>query len=338
MSIFEYNRPFELESGASLSKLTLAYTTFGKLSANKNNVVWVLHALTANANPMEWWPGLVGSGCLLSPEKYYIVCANMLGSCYGTTGPESINPETGTQYGMDFPQITIRDMVKAYELLREYLSLEKIFLGIGGSMGGQQLLEWNIMNPGLFENNCLIATNMRHSAWGIAFNAAQRMAMEADPTLYQKTAGAGLLGLKAARAIAMLSYRNAAIFRKKQTDTVAKMDGFKAESYLRYQGEKLGKRFSPQAYWFLTKAMDSHHIGRGRKAVRKELKKVKANTLVISIKNDLLFSFKEQRFMASGFKNGRFELIESYYGHDGFLIETAKLSTLIEGFIYGPER
>ncbi len=333
VSILEHNQQFSLECGSTLPKLEIAYTTHGSLSATKDNVVWVFHALTANANPLEWWPGLIGKNYLLNPDKYFIVCANILGSCYGSTGPDSINPDTGKKYGMDFPLITIRDMVHTHELLRAALGIDSIYLGIGGSMGGQQLLEWNVINPSLFKNSCLIAANMRHSAWGIAFNSAQRLAMEADQTLHTKKDGAGKKGLKAARAIAMLSYRNATIYRKKQTDTEDKIDGFKADSYQNYQGEKLCNRFTPHAYWFLTKAMDSHNVGRNRKAIRKELKQVKSNALVIGIKTDLLFSYIEQQFMAKCFKNGRFELIESLYGHDGFLIETDKISSVLQAFL-----
>ncbi len=333
VSVCKYNQEFSLECGSTLPKLEVAYTTHGSLSTNKDNVVWVFHALTANANPLEWWPGLVGKDFLLNPDNYFIVCANILGSCYGTTGPGSINPATGQKYGMDFPLITIRDMVNAHELLRKELGIDSIYLGIGGSMGGQQLLEWNVMNPSLFKNSCLIAANMRHSAWGIAFNSAQRLAMEADQTLHSKEEGAGRNGLKAARAIAMLSYRNATIYRKKQTDTEDKIDGFKADSYQYYQGEKLCNRFTAHAYWYLTKAMDSHNVGRNRKAIRKELKQVESNVLVIGIKTDLLFSYIEQKFIAANFKNGKFELIESLYGHDGFLIETDKISDLIKGFL-----
>jgi len=335
VSVLEHNQQFSLECGSTLPKLEIAYTTHGALSANKDNVVWVFHALTANANPLEWWPGLIGEDCLLTPNKYFIVCANMLGSCYGTTGPDSIDPATGKKYGMDFPLITIRDMVHAHELLRVALGIDNIYLGIGGSMGGQQLLEWNVINPFLFKNSCLIATNMRHSAWGIAFNSAQRLAMEADPTLHTKNDGAGRKGLKAARAIAMLSYRNAHIYRKKQTDTEDKIDGFKADSYQNYQGEKLCNRFSPHAYWYLTKAMDSHNVGRNRKAIRKELKQVKSKALVIGIKTDLLFSYIEQKIIANCFKDGRFKLIESLYGHDGFLIETNKIKYLLKDFLTG---
>ncbi len=334
LEVFGYDRQFRLEGGASLPELEIAYTTHGKLSPARDNVVWVFHALTANANPLEWWPGLIGENDLINPKEHFIVCANMLGSCYGTTGPDHINPETGEKYGLDFPLITVKDMVKAHKLLQEHLGIDKIHLGIGGSMGGQQLLEWAITDDTLFENICLIATNAKHSAWGIAFNTAQRMAMEADPTLQYNYDGSGEQGLKAARAIAMLSYRNQSTYRKTQTDTEdEKLDGFRASTYQYYQGEKLVKRFTPHAYWHLSKAMDSHNVGRDRKSVRKALRTVTANTLAIGIKSDILFQYQEQKFIAQNIKGSTFRLLDSLYGHDGFLIETEVIGKHIQEFL-----
>src|SRR6476620_8319503 len=172
-ALFNYNHTFLLESGRSLPRFHLTYTTLGTLNANGNNVVWVFHALTANSDPSEWWYGLVGSDKLFDPERYYIVCVNMPGSCYGSLGPLDDDPETGAPYYHDFPLFTTRDMIRAYQHLRTYLGIQKIYIGIGGSMGGQQLLEWAIEEPDLFEHIVLLATNAFHSPWGIAFNATQ---------------------------------------------------------------------------------------------------------------------------------------------------------------------
>lgn len=333
VKIHQHNQSFDLECGTTLRELEIAYTTYGTLSEAKDNVVWVFHALTANADPVEWWPGLVGDGFIINPDEHFIVCANMLGSCYGTTGPESIDPDTGQVYGMDFPNVTVKDMVKTHQVLQEALGIEKISLGIGGSMGGQQLIEWAVEDPGLFDHICTIATNARHSAWGIAFNESQRMAMKVDPTLFEKHEAAGNQGLEAARAIAMLSYRNQKTYRKAQTDPEHKIDGFKASSYQRYQGEKLRKRFSAHAYWRLSKAMDSHNIGRGRKSTSKALKLIKANTLSIGIKSDILFPYSEQKYIAKKVKGAVFGLVESLYGHDGFLIEAAAITQHIDKFL-----
>ena len=333
LEVFKYEHQFDLEGGGSLPGLEIAYTTYGTLSPAKDNVLWVFHALTANSDPFEWWPGLVGEQDLFNPNDYYIVCANMLGSCYGTTGPGHINPDTQGKYGHTFPTITIKDMVQAHKLLKQHLGIEKIYLGIGGSMGGQQLLEWAVEENNLFENICVIATNARHSAWGIAFNTAQRMAMEADPTLFSTSDDAGQKGLKAARAIAMLSYRNQNTYRRTQTDFEDKIDDFKASSYQYYQGDKLVKRFSPHAYWCLSKAMDSHNVGRGRKSVRQALKAIQSNTLVLGIRSDILFPFAEQKFIAKNIKGAVFQMVDSLYGHDGFLIETTAIEKHITEFL-----
>jgi homoserine O-acetyltransferase len=202
---FIYNHPFTLENGYTLPSHQLAYTTYGKLNESRDNVIWVFHALTANSAPAEWWEGLVGSGKLFNPENYYIVCANMPGSAYGSIGPLDINIETSEPYYHDFPFFTTRDMIRSYQLLKDSLGIRKIYVGIGGSMGGQQLLEWAIDEPTLFSNIIPIATNAFHSAWGIAFNASQRMAIEADCTWDKRSDNAGMEGMKVARSMALLS-------------------------------------------------------------------------------------------------------------------------------------
>ena len=179
-SIFSSQKPLTLESGYVLPEYHLAYTTYGKMNEKKDNVVWIFHALTANSVPTEWWPGLAGEGKLFDPEKYFIVCVNMPGSCYGSIGPFDTNPASGQTYFHDFPFFTPRDMIRSYQPLKEFLGIEKIKIGIGGSMGGQQLLEWAIEEPELFEYIFPIGTNAQHSPWGIALNASQRMCIEAD--------------------------------------------------------------------------------------------------------------------------------------------------------------
>jgi homoserine O-acetyltransferase len=325
--VYLYNAPFSLEGGGSLPELRIAYTTYGTLSEKKDNVIWVAHALTANANPAEWWPGLIGEGCIINPEEHFIVCANILGSCYGTTGPGDV--KNGSKAGLDFPAITIRDMVNAHVLLRKHLNIDTIALGIGGSMGGQQLLEWAVLEPHLIKKLCVIATNARHSAWGIAFNTAQRMALEADPTFFSHTAEGGKKGLEAARAIGMLSYRNQQTYNATQTDEEARLDQYKAESYQRYQGQKLSKRFDAHAYYYLSKAMDSHHLGRDRGSLEEVLASIKSDTLVIGIATDLLFPVTEQEFIAKHIPRASFAVISSFYGHDGFLIEAKELTEIL---------
>ncbi len=329
---FKYQHPFPLESGEELASFELAYTTLGELNNDKTNVVWICHALTANSEPEEWWPGLVGVGKVFDPEKHFIVCANMLGSCYGSTNPRSIRPGSEESFGHDFPFLTIRDMVHSMDLLRKDLGIERIQLGAGGSMGGQQLLEWNIMQPDLFENFFVIGTNAVHSPWGIAFNEAQRMALEADPTLWDKSPGSGKKGLEAARAVAMLSYRNYQAFDKTQQDDPDKLYNFRASTYQQYQGQKLSKRFDSQSYYCLTRAMDSHNVGRGRGSVEDALKLIKARALVVGIESDYLFPPNEQRRIAASLKLSHYLEISTPFGHDGFLIEWDLLDDMVRSF------
>ncbi|MEO8583470.1 MAG: homoserine O-acetyltransferase, partial [Flavitalea sp.] len=320
--IFHYNNPFTLESGVMLPKLHLAYTTHGTLNDKKDNVVWVFHALTANSDPAEWWPGLVGEGKIFSPSKYFIVCVNMPGSCYGSIGPFHINPLTDQPYYHNFPMFTPRDMIRSYKHLKDFLGIDKILIGIGGSMGGQQLLEWAIEEPEVFEFIFPIATNARHSPWGIAFNASQRIAIENDVTWKEKNAAAGLNGMKTARSIALLSYRSYETYAIGQAEKDnEKTNDFNSESYQRYQGDKLSWRFNAFSYYTLSKSMDSHNVGRGRNSIREALSRITAKTLCIGIRTDILFPLEEQQFLSSSISDAGFRAIESIFGHDGFLLE-----------------
>lgn len=323
-----------LESGATLPSVTIAYHTFGQLNARRDNVIWVCHALTANSDVADWWEDLLGPGRALDPERHFIVCANMLGSCYGTTGPDSIDPNTGTAYKDAFPLITIRDIVHVHQLLAKHLEIETIRLLIGGSMGGQQALEWAIDQPQRIKQLCVLATNARHSAWGIAFNEAQRMALTADGTRYENGPEAGKAGLIAARAIAMLSYRHFRTYAGTQTDAdINKIDGFRASSYQQYQGLKLWNRFSPFAYWSLSKSMDSHNVGRNRGSLESALQRIQAQTLVIGIDTDILFPLEDQAEIVRQVGKARLSVIHSDFGHDGFLTEAAKVSRLLRPFL-----
>ncbi|HPA35675.1 MAG TPA: homoserine O-acetyltransferase [Chitinophagales bacterium] len=332
--ILTYNHPITLESGVTLPKVDIAYSTFGKMNADKSNVVWICHAFSANSNPTEWWPGMVGEGLFFDPEKYFIVCANMLGSCYGTTGPLSVNPETGKKYYKDFPIVTVRDMVQTLTILRKHLGIEKIFFACGFSMGGQQLLEFVIQEPDIFENILLGATNIKHSPWGIAFNESQRMAIEADGTFGQDSDDAGINGMKAARSIGLISYRNYKAYNKTQEDNDnTKLEHFKSSSYQRYQGDKLAKRFNAYSYYILSKAMDNHNITRGRGDAKDVLSAVKCNTLVLGITSDYLYPLEEQQLLASLIPHSLFVEINSDYGHDGFLIEDEQISKILGTFL-----
>lgn len=316
-----------------LPRFNLVYGTAGTLNAAADNVVWVCHALTGNADPTEWWGGLVGEGKFYNPNEHFIVCANILGSHYGSTGAFSLNPATNDRYYHDFPFVTIRDMVNTMELLRKYLKINRIHTCIGGSMGGQQALEWAVMQPNLIENLVLMATNAQHSAWGIAFNESQRMAIETDPTWKERRPDAGINGMKTARSIALLSYRHYETYVHKQTSPdTNKQDDFPASSYQRYQGEKLAKRFNAFSYWTLSKAMDSHNVGRGRGGTEAALRQIRSKTLVLGISTDILFPISEQKFLAHHIPGAVYAEMESIYGHDGFLVEYEALSQTLKEF------
>lgn len=331
--IFHYDQPFSLECGGQLPGFQLKYTTLGKLNPDRSNVIWVCHALTGNSDFTSWWGNLFTAGSPFDPTRYFIICANMLGGCYGSTGPLSLNPETGTPYFHDFPVLTNRDTVRAFDLLRQALGIERVHTLLGGSLGGQQLLEWAILQPEVFQHIVPMACNAFHSPWGIAFNEAQRMAIAADPTWKENEARAGIQGLKAARAIGMLSYRQYQAFVQTQSEkTNNTLDEFRAATYQRYQGEKLANRFNAFTYWVLSKMMDSHNVGRNRESVEKALNSIKAKTLVIGIDSDLLFPICEQQFLAAHIPHAQFETITSTYGHDGFLVELEQLKEVIHHF------
>ena len=335
MNYFTYEHPFELEGGESLPGITVAYHTYGRLDKDGGNVVWVCHALTANSDVGHWWPGVVGEKGAIHPDRYFIVCANILGSCYGTTGPLSTDARTGSPYYSNFPMITIRDMVKAHILLRKHLGIGHIHLLMGGSMGGYQALEWCVMERDVIRKLFLIATSPSESAWGIAVHTAQRLAIEADDTWCEASPRAGSKGLKAARAIGILTYRNYGIMVEKQSDPdTEKLDGFRASSYIEYQGDKLVNRFNAYCYWLLTKTMDSHQLARGRGGdVDAVLRTIRQPTLLIGITSDILCPLREQRHVAECMPDARMIEIDSAYGHDGFMVEGEKIATHLRAWL-----
>ncbi|RSK46173.1 homoserine O-acetyltransferase MetX [Hymenobacter perfusus] len=331
--VFRLPRALRLENGAVLPHVEVSYHTYGRLNATRDNVVWVCHALTANSDVLDWWPGLVGAGCHFDPQDWFIVCANVLGSCYGTTGPLTPDPATGKAPFQHFPLVTIRDMVAVHEALREHLALGRVHTLLGGSLGGQQAVEWAVQRPELFDNLVLLATSTRHSAWGIAFNEAQRLAIFADATYHEATPDGGAAGLRAARAVALLSYRSHSAYGQTQTDADdEKLDDFLASSYQRYQGDKLVARFDAYSYVALSRAMDTHHVGRGRGGVQAALGRIQARTLVLGITSDVLFPPSEQQLLARYIRGAMYAEMDSQYGHDGFLIETAQITHFLERF------
>lgn len=330
---FHYNQPFELESGKTLPGFQLRYTTLGKLNATRSNIIWVCHALTGSSDFTSWWSTLFADDSPFNPQDHFIICANMLGGCYGSTGPLSINPETGKPFYHSFPTLTNRDVVKSFDLLRAHLGFDKVHTLIGASLGGQQVLEWTIEKPEVFEHIIPIATNAFHSPWGIAFNEAQRLAIEADASWKENDERAGFNGLKAARAIGMLSYRHYTGFAQSQSEKSQHvLENFRAATYQRYQGEKLAKRFNALTYWLFSKMMDSHHVGRGKESIEEALRSIKAKALIISIDSDILFPPEEQAFLANHIPDAKLQTISSAYGHDGFLVEYKTFKQIIKEF------
>lgn len=321
---YTHTSSFILESGEKLDQLNIAFSDYGPRQADR--IIWVCHALSGSSEVLSWWPGLFGPGKIFDPQKDRIICANVLGSCYGTSGPSDLDKP------LEFPFLTIKDMVNAHQLLADHLGLKKIDLLIGASLGGQQALEWTLINPDFFESLILIATNAFHSPYGRAFNEVQRMALQADQTFGQKNGG--LPGLKAARAIAMLSYRSYDDFSLKQADSGNEADHFRAPAYVQYQGEKFLSRFNPYAYFYLSKAMDSHDILRGRTGgYCGVLKTISAKTLVVGIDSDTLFPVSEQEFLAANIPQACLRIIRSQHGHDSFLIDYDKLNEIISAFV-----
>lgn len=331
--VLSLEQPLPLECGGQLDGVQIAYHTFGTLNAARDNVVWVCHALTANADVLSWWPGLFGPGHYFDPADWFIVCANVLGSCYGTTGPATpVAPHHRPLYAA-FPRLTVRDLVAAHEQLRQHLGLAKIHTLIGGSLGGQQAVEWAVERPERFDHLVLLATNALHSPWGIAYNEAQRLAIQADCTYAGGGPEGGQLGLRAARATALLSYRSYAAYGRTQAEPDDALPAFfRAASYQQYQGDKLTARFNAYSYVALSHIMDSHHVGRGRGGVAAALARVRARTLVLGISSDGLFPPQEQQLLARLIPGAMYAEMESDYGHDGFLIETAQIAHFLERF------
>ena len=333
---YHHNSPVELESGEILPEVVIAYDTFGTLSEAKDNVIWVCHALTANSDVKDWWPNTVEEGRFLDPNKYFIVCANFLGSHYGTTSPLSINPTTGEKWYYDFPRITVRDMVTCHRLLAKHLGIDRVKLLIGSSIGGFQCMEWAVTEPDFMENLALIATTTNTEPWAAAFNESQRMAIRADGTWGQLRDDAGLDGMAVARSIALISYRGAPAYNATQQDRDNPTDAAferRAHTYQQHQGEKLRRRFNAFSYYRMTEAVDSHNIGRGRGSVANALRRIKARTLVVAISSDILFPVEAHIPMRQYIPDVEYHLIESSFGHDGFLVEHEKLNNIITNFM-----
>ena len=328
---------FAFEAGGTLDQIEIVYHTSPREYQQGDRVVWLCHALTANSDPLDWWPEMVGEGCCVNPNLDFVVCVNIFGSAYGTTGPRTTLHHTTPHYTtlhnpLDFPKFTVRDTARLFTLVREHLGIEQVDLLIGSSIGGFHALEWAIMEGERIRHAAFIATAPRVSPWLSAWMEVQRMALEADPTFRAcESLDGGRKGLEAARAISLISYRSFDGYNLTQYETDDDcLFASRAASYERYQGEKLVKRgFDAYSYYYLLHCVDSQNVGRHRGGVAQALSLIQAKSIVISITSDGLFPPCESSQWAKYIPNALYFEIESRFGHDGFLLETEQITQIL---------
>ncbi len=337
-------QPFTLESGDILPDVQVAYRTWGTLSPEGDNAVIVCHALTGSADADTWWGPLYGPGRVLDPTRHFIVCSNVLGGCYGSTGPASVAPD-GQLWGARFPRVTIRDQVRLQMLLADHLGIRGIRFVIGGSMGGLQALEWPLLDPERVGAVVSIAAAGRHPAWCIAWSEAQRQALIADPKFrggHYEPAHPPRQGLAAARAVAMVSYRSPASLgvrfgraagREIFAGRADAPDEFAVRNWLRHHGRELAERFDANSYLRLIDAMDTHDLARNRGMYESVLKQIRQPVLVGSVITDALYVPLEQHSLAFLLPGGELFDIDSEHGHDGFLIDAAGFENRVRRFV-----
>lgn len=355
-TFFEPPLEMQLECGKTLGPVTLAYETYGELNADKSNAILILHALSGDAHvagkhtPEDrkpgWWDNMVGPGKAFDTDKYFVISSNVIGGCKGSTGPASNNPETGRNYALDFPVITIKDMVQAQKALVDYLEIEKLHCVAGGSMGGMQALQWAVTYPDAVRLVMPIATTARLSPQAIAFDAVGRYAIMTDPNWNGGNYTEGTspdTGLALARMIGHITYlSDQSMHDKFGRDLVGSLSydfdiDFQVESYLNYQGDSFVKRFDANSYLYITKAMDYFDLTQGKMSLSEALAEVKAKFLVMSFSSDWLFPPYQSEEIVSALKKSKKEVIyseiQSDYGHDAFLLEVDVMSKLISDFL-----
>jgi homoserine O-acetyltransferase len=337
------DQPFALESGERLPQIEIAYRTWGKLAPEADNAVIVCHALTGSADAEQWWSAVIGRRHAIDPANDFIVCSNVLGGCYGSTGPTSIAPD-GRPWGARFPRVSIRDQVRAQMTLADSLGIRRIRLVIGGSMGGLQALEWAVLDPDRVQALATIAASGRHSAWCLAWSEAQRIALRADPRFRDGNydpADPPAAGLAAARAIAMIGYRSPhSLERRFGRATGHEVfasradvpEDFAVGGWLRHHGKALADRFDANSYLTLLDAMDTHDLGRGRGGYSDALASIRQPVLVVSVTSDALYVPSDQQSLARMLPSAELAQFESEHGHDGFLIDADRLEPLLFGF------
>jgi homoserine O-acetyltransferase len=345
-----------LDNGGTLSRVEVAYETYGELNAAKSNAILVLHAFSGDAHAAGinhegkpgWWDNMIGPHKGFDTNKYFVICANVLGGCRGTTGPASLNPATGCPYAMSFPVITIGDMVRLQKMLIDSLGIHRLLAVSGGSMGGMQALQWAVQYPDRVVAAIPIATTVRHSAQQIAFNEVGRQAIMADPdwsdgNYYGKQPPAR--GLSVARMVGHITYMSDDSMREKFGRRLRDKEvfgfgfdvDFEVESYLRYRGSQFVNRFDANSYLYITKAMDYFDLTSGNGSIAAALEPVLARFLVISFSSDWLYpSYQSQemvRALRSRNRDVAYVELQSNYGHDSFLVDVAEQSALVSGFL-----
>ena len=362
------DKPFYLEAGGSIAPVDVEYETYGKLNTARDNAILIVHALSGDAHVAGWdaeakkkgrkwrtrkpgwWDDMIGPGEPLDTEKYFVICSNVLGSCYGTTGPMDLDLSTGRHYGLRFPLVTVGDWVRLQALLLDHLGIKRLYAVIGGSLGGQQALEWALAFPERVENAIVLASSARLSPQGLAFNAVARHAILSDPKFnngdyYGFTAPAE--GLAAARMLGHITYlSDEAMYRKfgrrlqgKSAPEFSFGIEFEVESYLAYQGKSFVERFDANSYLYITRAMDYYDAARGWGSgdLAIACRRIESRTMVVSFSSDWLYPPKECEELALAIcRNGKpvtYVMVPSDYGHDAFLVETEALGDLVRNFL-----
>ncbi len=347
----------QLESGVSLAPITIAYETYGKLNEDRDNAIMVCHALSGGAHAAGWhqgdkkpgwWDVMVGPGKGLDTDRYFVVCSNVLGGCYGSTGPASISPLTGSPYGLRFPLVTIRDMVTVQRHLLNFLGVRSLLTVTGGSMGGMQALQWAVSYPELVRSVIAIATTHRHSAQQIAFNEVARQAVMSDPAWnhgdYYETEGPRL-GLAVARMVGHITYLSDLGMEQKFGRRLRNRErfgydfslDFEVESYLRHQGQSFVERFDANSLLYITKALDYFDIANGQGSLSKAFRETRASFLLLAFTSDWLYPPHQLKEVAQAIrrlgKDATYCEIKSDYGHDAFLLEHQVQAPMIRSFL-----
>ena len=342
---FVIEKSLTLESGKILHPpINVAYETYGKLNSKKDNAILICHALTGSANVEDWWNFMVGKNKPIDTDKYFIICSNVLGSCYGTTGPTSINPENGKPYRLDFPVVTINDMVKVQKILINELGINKLFSVIGGSMGGMQVLSWCVQYPEMVKSAIIIASTFKHNAYQIAFNEVGRFAIMSDPKWNHGNYSFDdppEVGLSIARMIGHITYLSEEMMEKKFAKKLKKFDfsiDFEIGSYLHYQGFKFTKRFDANSYLYLTKALDYFDLTEKSGSLEEAfINSININYLIVSFTSDWLYPPQQSQIIAKTLSSLGADVsyinLNENFGHDSFLIDREPLKKVIGSYL-----